>query len=112
MAKSKKTITETLREMDARLRENRMIAAQNRLADEMMLARLRLEEQKVHSEPNEQDGPRVAAAKADLNKLYPCGVSDDISAKQVENELRVLCEKQGRKGHSYETVRRALGRRK
>jgi hypothetical protein len=113
MAKSKKTIAETLQEMDARWRETRMIAAQrrladaqDRLADEMMLARQKQDLPK-------HDGRRVTPARADINKLYPGGVSDDISTKQVENTLRFEFQKQGRKDYySYETVRRALRRRK
>jgi len=111
MAKSTKYIPkEILREQSRRWYEMRIAAIQSRLADEIARANeIALANTK---QQKRGDGRRVAAAKADLNKLYPRGVSDDVLTKQAENELRVVCEKQGRKGYSYETVRRALGRRK
>jgi hypothetical protein len=72
----------------------------------------RVLEQNKHAKPRKHDGRLVTAAKADLKKLYPRRVPDDISTTQVQNELNVPFEKQGRKGYSYDTVRRALGRRK
>jgi len=74
---------------------------------------LRLLAEKNERATSKKHGGRVVtAAEADLNKLYPHGVPDGVSTKQAENELRAAREKQGRKGYSYETVRRALGRRK
>lgn len=60
----------------------------------------------------EYGGRKVAAARADIKKRFPHGVGADVLTTQVHNELRVLCEGEGRTPHSYENVRRALKRRK
>jgi len=111
MAKPTKYIPKELLRDDRRWHENRIAAIQSRLADEIARAN---EIALANMKPKKRgDGRRVAAAKADLDKLYPRGVSDDISTTQAEGDLRAAFEKQGRKDYySYETVRRALGRRK
>jgi hypothetical protein len=65
----------------------------------------------IAAPPGKPEGRLVAAARADLKKLYPHGATDDMSITQLQNELRVAREDQGRKGYSYDTVARALGRR-
>jgi hypothetical protein len=118
MAKSKKTITEVLREMESRGREARMIAAQrslaeaqHRLADEMELARLQLEKQ---DSKLKKVGKKAELAERLLKRAFPRGhPPEHFTLKDIEQKLKDYYEEYGVKSPlKPDTISRALKRRR
>jgi hypothetical protein len=109
MAKSKKTNTEILREMESRWREARMIAAQrslaeaqHQLADEMELAR-------------EQDLPKPKKYDALFKEAFPPDgrPPDHLTDKDVGKSISPFYKKHGvRRPLDRHAIARARGRRK
>jgi hypothetical protein len=109
VAKSKKTIAETLREMEARriaAIQLRLANAQSRLADEMELARTA----KQNPEPKKHGGDKVALAETLLKKAFPPNglPPKDFQYKQTEAKLSPFYEEHGvRSAIKRDTLRRA-----
>ena len=70
-----------------------------------------------NEQPEKREGRKVAAARADIKTHYPSGVDPNkTSMTEVQSVLNKPYAEQKRKAdhkeYSYETVRRALNRRK